>query len=387
MTIKEPTTVPQNSQRGNLADSADATHRDTVASQPDFGTNNDEDPFRKLESPGQKSLPPAQADSEETKAASLPPPSTRVKPKQGAKVYSALSDGGNLDTSSGENLSFDFTDEEPAPDQVRLTRRGRRLASTERPSRADSDRWEVGDTTQPSEASPLRDRDSFAAEEIAGLGNQMRADEADPQFADESSFVDEEGAPVYNRVVTRSARMVVLLIFIIGAGFAALTMLIRSAPDESSTVLSYLPVVGDRFVVPATPAKLVALRDVNASYQHGKEGQNALVISGVAENVGTETLRIVQLTAALRDTQRRALASQAVYCGNTVSAGMIGQMTPHEIEFFQKLEPAKTFELDPSASCRFVAVFLKPPGTARAYEVSVSQAVPGTAESIDEPGS
>jgi hypothetical protein len=151
--------------------------------------------------------------------------------------------------------------------------------------------------------------------------------------------------------------------------------------------LSYLPVIGDRFVVAATPAKLVALRDVYAVYQHGKEGQNRLVISGTAENVGTASLRIVQLTAALHDAERRSLRSQAVYCGNSVSAGMIGQMTPHEIEFFQKLEPARSFALEPSASCRFVAVFMNPPSAAHAYDVSVSQAVPGAATNVEEPTS
>jgi predicted Zn finger-like uncharacterized protein len=383
-TSKGPAPDSGNSEKSGVADSP---HGDAVAPRQDFGANDHEEPFREPEA-GQESYPPArdETDSVETAAALRPPPSPPVKAKQGGK-FSQLSTGSDSDTSSGENLSFDFTDEEPAPDLARLTRRNRRSASTEQPSHADSERWEVGETPSESIAAQLSNRDSFGEEEIPGSRPQMRIDDIEPQFADESAFVDEEEAPVYNRALTRSARFVVLLIFLVGAGFAALTMLIRSAPDQWAAVLSYLPVVGDRFVVPATPAKLVALRNVNAFYQHGKEGQHTLVISGVAENVGTASLRIVQLTAALRDTQRRALASQAVYCGNTVSAGMIGQMTPHEIEFFQKLEPAKTFELEPSASCRFVAVFLNPPGTARAYDVGVSQAVPGTAQTMDEPGS
>jgi hypothetical protein len=129
------------------------------------------------------------------------------------------------------------------------------------------------------------------------------------------------------------------------------------------------------------------LRDVHAVYQHNREGRNALVISGTAENVGAASLSVVQLTAALRDAQHRPLASQAVYCGNSVSAGMVRQMTPHEIEFYQKLEPAKTFALDPSASCRFVAVFMNPPDNAQAYDISVSQAIPATPSDVEEPAS
>jgi predicted Zn finger-like uncharacterized protein len=325
---------------------------------------------------------PSPADAE-----SSPQPSSYLRAKQAEKFYSHPFTGKNPDAVSGENLSFDFADEEPSPDEARLARRSRRRAHATPPSRPDSERWQVGDDLT-SNGAASRNDGPFAEDDITRRSRrQMRIDDTEQQFSDDSGYVDEEEAPVYNRAMTHSARFFLLLIFLIGAGFGALTLLIHGAPSESSVVLSYLPVIGDRFLIPATPAKLVALRDVNAVYQHGKEGQNTLVISGSAENVGTASLRVVQLTAALRDAQRHSLASQVVYCGNSVSAGMIGQMTAHEIEFLQKLEPARTFALEPSASCRFVAVFMNPPGTARAYDVSVSQAVPGTAPSIEEPAS
>jgi hypothetical protein len=40
--------------------------------------------------------------------------------------------------------------------------------------------------------------------------------------------------------------------------------------------------------------------------------------------------------------------------------------------------------LEPSASCRFVAVFMNPPSTARAYDVAVSQAIAGTAQTVED---
>jgi hypothetical protein len=308
------------------------------------------------------------------------PPQPRAK--QAEKFYSRLFAGKDPDAASGENLSFDFADEEPAVDQARFTRRGR---ATEPPHR-DSERWEVGNDASTFTPARPRDNDPLAEEDTTRPPRrQMRTSDTEPQFIDDTSFVDDEEATVYNRAMTHSARFFLLLILLVGLGFGVLTLLIHGAPGSSSVVLSYLPVIGDRFVVAATPAKLVALRDVYAVYQHGKEGQNRLVISGTAENVGTASLRIVQLTAALHDAERRSLASQAVYCGNSVSAGMIGQMTPHEIEFFQKLEPARSFALEPSASCRFVAVFMNPPSAAHAYDVSVSQAIPGAATNVEEP--
>jgi predicted Zn finger-like uncharacterized protein len=286
------------------------------------------------------------------------------------------------DAASGENLSFDFADEEPAPDRARLTRRSKVSGISERAVR-ESVQWQVGD--EDSTAVETLKESRRPSERVTGGRSRarLRAKEPEPQFNDDGLEAEEE-APVYNRAMTHSARFFVLLIFLVAAGFGAMTLLIHNAPGRASAVLSSLPVIGDRFVQPAAPAKMVALRDVNAVYQQNQEGRKALLISGSAENVSTESLRLVQLTAAIHDVQGRSLASHAVYCGNNVSAGMVSQMTPHEIEFFQQLEPAKTFALEPSTSCRFVAVFMNPPATAHAYDVAVSQAVAGTAQAVEE---
>jgi predicted Zn finger-like uncharacterized protein len=357
-----------------------------------FEPASDDEYARKREQPGRpdvRSQPPHpdEPDSAETIGAPQPALAAQLKATQAGKLFSRSFTDKDPDDSSGENLSFDFADEEPAPDQARLTRR-RGQGSAKQPSRFESTRWEVGDEDSIPPVAGSGESRPLGDEQMARLSRrQFRAVDPEPQFTDEDGLVNEEEAPVYNRAMTHSARFFVLLIFLIGAGFGAMTLLIHSAPSRSSVLLSYLPLIGDRFVLPETPAKLVALRDVSAIYQENKEGRKALVISGTAENVGTESLRIVQLTAALHDVQGRSLASQAVYCGNNVSAGMIGQMTPHEIEFFQKLEPARTFALEPSASCRFVAVFMNPPVAAHGYDVSVSQAQPGTAQTVDEPAS
>ena len=77
----------------------------------------------------------------------------------------------------------------------------------------------------------------------------------------------------------------------------------------------------------------------------------------------------------LRDAGQRALANRAVYCGNNLSAAMVRQMTPHEVEFFQKLDPPKAFTLDPSATAPFVIVFIDPPTGVTRFDVSVASAI------------
>ena len=69
------------------------------------------------------------------------------------------------------------------------------------------------------------------------------------------------------------------------------------------------------------------------------------------------------------------MASRAVYCGNNLSAPMVAQMTPHELDFFQKLDPPKSFALEPSATVPFVIVFIDPPSAVSGYDVSVASAL------------
>jgi predicted Zn finger-like uncharacterized protein len=362
---------------GQLPERAPASHLESHAAL-------DEEPDQnKVESEAsgfeQRFASATESNRADTISAPQPAPSPRPGAQQAGKLETPLFTSGTITSApAGENLTFDFADEEPELDQVRFSRKARHSNQMAEQARPDSDGWEVGDDESISRmvrSIPAETR--FREKPGRRSRRKIRVADDEPEFTDDVSLADEGVAPVYNRAMTHSARFFLLLILLAGLIFCAMTMLIHGAPATSSVALSHLPLVGERFAIPATPAKLVALRDVDAIYQHSKEGHLALVIRGTAENVGANSLRKVQLTAALRDGQRHSLAAQAVYCGNSVSSGMVSQMTPHEIEFFQKLEPAGTFALEPSASCHFVAVFMNPPGTAHSYDVSVSQAVPG----------
>jgi len=193
---------------------------------------------------------------------------------------------------------------------------------------------------------------------------------------DDEDFVDEDTAPIYNRsVATHSARFFVGLFVLIALGYATMAVLIRSAPATAAEMLSHLPKIGDRFIPPITPARLVAMRDVHSDYLKTKDGHTALVVTGIAENVGDQPLHAVQIAASLQDTGQRTLASRAAYCGNNLSAPMMAQMTPHEIEFFQKLDPPKTYALEPAATSPFVIVFIDPPSGISRFDLSVASAV------------
>ena len=276
---------------------------------------------------------------------------------------------------SSDNLAFDFT-EEPSPEQAqtKATSRGPEPDLT-----SDAGKWEVGDSS-------TFDDPVTVPQEVFRAGNEpRRRKRPEPQPADEHEFVDEDAAPIFNRDITHSARFFLMMFMLVGLGFGAATLLIHNAPATASELLSRFPVVGSRFQPPSTPARLVALRGVQADYQRGKDGRLALVVTGDAENVGSEPLHVIQIEARLRDASQRPVASQDVYCGNNLTPRMAAQMTPHEIAFFQRLDPPKTFALEPAASCQFVIVFVDPPAGANSFAISVEQAVPAVSEAPQTP--
>src|SRR2546421_12933639 len=118
-------------------------------------------------------------------------------------------------------------------------------------------------------------------------------------------------------------------------------MLIHNAPASAAVLFGHLPFVGERFALPVTPARLVALNEVSAVYQRSRDAHTALVITGTAENVGASPLRTVQLSAAWRDPEHHSLVPQGVYSGNDLSPTWIGQMTPPGLELFRNFEPSR----------------------------------------------
>jgi hypothetical protein len=312
--------------------------------------------------------------AENEAAATAAPEKVKAKPSTDDLLSKPFRDEGSP---SGENLRFDFNDDRlehaaPAPDEIVHDR--------------DSGEWQVGESDlETAAAATMAERaqassTNDARTEEPAAESRTRRNAARPAKPskpdDEVEFVDEDAAPIYNRsVATHSARFFVALFTLVAIGYGAATMLIRSAPATAAEMLNHLPKIGDRFVLPIAPARLVAMRDVHADYLRTKGGHVALVVTGIAENVGGAPLHAVQIAASLRDAAQRPLANRAVYCGNNLSAAMVKQMTPHEVEFFQKLDPPKAFTLDPSAAAPFVIVFIDPPTGVTRFDVSVASAI------------
>ena len=236
----------------------------------------------------------------------------------------------------------------------------------------DEDAWEVGESglhfPEPHEHQVGVAEDAGTTQETASpvLMPSQAEREAEEKPAGHAS-APWLGSPVH------SSGFFLACFFFVALAFGALSLLIAGQPAASASLLAGLPAIGDRFVDPAPAAVQIALRDIHASYQSINGQRQALVITGQALGVSNQALHEVQIAVSLLDASQRELARQEVYCGNSLSERMISQMTPRELDFYQKLGPPKSFVLQPSGSSPFVTVFVEPPAGAGSFAVQVER--------------
>ncbi len=298
----------------------------------------------------------------------------------------------------GENLAFDFNDEPRSADSS--SDLSSDSGSESSSHRYPEEKWEVGDTDVPP-APPPRPKRRIR---IADIDDDLEGDAAPAQSFGRKQVgeraLDEDEEQDFERIrpeevsaqahrleaelrgrsyKLHSAGYFIGLFAMVILGFGIVTIVIQSAPIASAGLLSGLPIVGVGLEPPISPARRVALGQVQAQYVKLKGNQTALVISGTAENLTAAPLGAVQIEAALTGSGPEPLRSQAVYCGNNLSLKMLGEMTPHEIEFFERLDAPKTFTLAPQSSAPFAIVFVAPPAGAAYFQLRIARADPAAA--------
>jgi predicted Zn finger-like uncharacterized protein len=318
------------------------------------------------------SATPRAKPAPEAPAKSPAEPSATASARRG-DLLRRLFEGG---AAEAENLTFDFHDEKSGPGDFHeeTPDPGEKAEFGEE---VDEDQWEVGDAASGFGDAPdgAEEGDLHAASPAAALLRRAAAARA---AADAAIEPDPSVAFLYKGGKVHAAGFFIGLFLLVLLGFGLFSLIICGAPMASAELLSGVPGVGDRFAPPIMPARLVALTDVHATYKNLKDNRAALVISGSAQNVGTAPLNAVQVQVSLLPDAQSPLKTQTVYCGNNLSAEMIDEMTPRELEFFQKLEPPKNFVLARAQSSAFALVIIDPPPGVTKFQVSVAKAQPAT---------
>jgi predicted Zn finger-like uncharacterized protein len=301
----------------------------------------------------------------------------------------------------GENLKFDFSDEgkisggeeEAGPEGVKRDRDERHEFD-----RSDGE-WQVGDTPEDFAAAmaaippapiemappppqprlvPHADEVQFAQPRFTSATASGAARTTIAERGHISDRLPDDVAYIESRGSAHSAGMFIAGFFLLAVAFGLVSMVICGEPAASARMLTEIPGFGARFTRPIVPATLVALRDVRARYLPIKGGTDALMVSGTAQNVGNDPLHGILIAVDLLDGAQRQIAGQASYCGNGLSEKMVGEMTPREIEFLQRLDPQKNFAVAAEHSAPFLMVFIDPPRQTATLRISVAKAVAAT---------
>jgi predicted Zn finger-like uncharacterized protein len=278
----------------------------------------------------------------------------------------------------GDNLEFDFNDDSE-----------HELGSESEPAPADAERWSVGDNAidetepppKPAFGRGLPDP-GFSRGEPAPIGRGTIPQYAGQPPMQRSTLPDERA--FIERAEMHSARSFIGLFFVVALVFVAVTLVIYAIPNASADILRRMPVIGPEFVQPTPVENLVSVSDVQSTYQRVKGGHNALVMTGTVKNNSTVPLHTIQIGVRLLDPEQKPVASSAVYVGTTVSPHMLSEMTPHELEFLQKLDPQKNFVLEPGHAAPFLMVFIDPPQNLGHVSVAIAKAEPPASTTTSE---
>ncbi len=187
------------------------------------------------------------------------------------------------------------------------------------------------------------------------------APEVDLSFADEDEIIVDK--PVRQSPRSREAGVVrfllIFLVVVVGA-YGMLTRAMFASPALAGLLLGPLPVIGT-LASTRLLARDITLVGIEGKYQRIKDNSEVFVITGEAVSAAPMTLRSVEVRARLLSVNDEVLREKSIFCGNSVSAKVLRDMTTREVSVLQKIAPPKQFGIKPGDSTPFVIVFMDPP--------------------------
>ncbi len=150
------------------------------------------------------------------------------------------------------------------------------------------------------------------------------------------------------------------------AGFVALALMVRVAPERSSAWLARLPFAGTTFAHDRNLASKIQLTNVHGSFQRLRNARRVFVISGDARNNSPMTIERIEVAGALYGLGGGELDQKVVTTGNRTT---LTDLSEAEIVLLQRLDPA--IALAPGEKTPFLIVFLEPPRELREFSSRV----------------
>jgi len=165
-------------------------------------------------------------------------------------------------------------------------------------------------------------------------------------------------------------------------GFATLALVVRVAPEQTSTWLSRLPLAGATFARDRNLTTKVELTNVQGRFQRLRNARRVFVITGDARNNSPMTIERIEVAGALYDLGGGELDQKVVTTGNRTT---LTDLSEAEIALIQRLDPV--IALAPGETTPFSIVFLEPPRELREFSSRVLSVRPTRRASSPPAGS
>lgn len=185
---------------------------------------------------------------------------------------------------------------------------------------------------------------------------------------------DESALPAMDQEQPASTLPYLTLFAVLLLAYAILTVVHQTQPAVLEGLLKNVPWLGSSVLQNNHLRQGIALRSMRPSFQTILGNREVFVLSGIAYNRNTVSVREVQIEGQLYDAQGKEIGRQAVWVGNAITPKIIKDLTAQEISILQKLSPQKRFEIPPQKAATFVIVFLRPRGTIKDFSFRVLSA-------------
>ena len=235
-----------------------------------------------------------------------------------------------------------------------------RLSAADLPTDQD---W--SDSLSP-DLTPDEESEAAAPTDSAGSAKPKTGHAAPDSFSNtdhpDAGRVEQPSLPVSDSPGTIfSSRLPLLLLGLLVAGYAGLTLLASSYIEQTATVLSHLPVLGSLLDAERPSARHIALTRMRGGFWLTKDGHQVFAIAGRAENQATAPAQRIQIEGTLLGDNGQALGQRLIFCGTETAPEVLESLTRRQVRILQSLMPPKQFWVAAGEGVDFLIAFTDPP--------------------------
>jgi rubredoxin len=165
-----------------------------------------------------------------------------------------------------------------------------------------------------------------------------------------------------------AARFALRILVAVPLLFGLLSIYVYQHRDRVTALLERIPLVGSRLAVTRLEPGHVQLIDVRGEYARAGGDALVFVITGSAVNNAPVPLGAIRIKGSIVGSAEQ---HRAVYAG--AAPHDVHDLSTHEIELLQTLEPPRDWRLLPGEDGAFLVAFVDPPVPLKEFRVEVAE--------------